>query len=131
MPGAVWERQVVERSARGGHWPPGGPPPGGRGGAGPDRKGAGGTGGPPPGKPGVRTRSADVKVDDLLPPKVEIVRVDKSKLPKVTVKVKANGSAPGQPVTTANYGPAADGLRRDLRVAQVRCLAATAPSPGS
>jgi serine protease Do len=30
--------------------------------------------------------------------------------------------APGQPVTTANYGRAADGLRRDLRVAQVRCL---------
>jgi hypothetical protein len=40
-------------------------------------------------------------------------------------------SAPGQPVTTTNYGPAADGLRRDLRVAQVRCLAATAPSPAS
>jgi hypothetical protein len=30
--------------------------------------------------------------------------------------------APGQPVTTGNYGRAADSLRRDLRVAQVRCL---------
>jgi serine protease Do len=30
--------------------------------------------------------------------------------------------APGQPVTTANYGRAADSLRRDLRVAQMRCL---------
>jgi WD40 repeat protein len=53
----------------------------------------------PSGKEGVRTRSANVKVDDLLPPRVEIVRVDTSKLPKVTVTVKAKGSAPGQPVT--------------------------------
>jgi serine protease Do len=30
--------------------------------------------------------------------------------------------APGEPVTTANYGRAGDSLRRDLRVAQVRCL---------
>ena len=31
-------------------------------------------------------------------------------------------AAPGQPVTPSNYGRAADSLRRDLRVAQVRCL---------
>jgi S1-C subfamily serine protease len=30
--------------------------------------------------------------------------------------------APGQPVTLENYGRVADGLRRDLRVAEVRCL---------
>jgi hypothetical protein len=30
--------------------------------------------------------------------------------------------APGQPVTDENYGRAADSLRRDLRVAEVRCL---------
>ena len=30
--------------------------------------------------------------------------------------------APGQPVTPANYGRAGDSLRRDLRVAQVRCF---------
>ena len=30
--------------------------------------------------------------------------------------------APGQPVTTDNYGRAADGLRRDLSVAEVVCL---------
>jgi hypothetical protein len=33
-----------------------------------------------------------------------------------------NEPAPGQPVTPTNYGRAADSLRRDLRVAQVRCL---------
>lgn len=30
--------------------------------------------------------------------------------------------APGEPITTANYGRAADSLRRDLRVAEARCL---------
>jgi hypothetical protein len=29
---------------------------------------------------------------------------------------------PGQPITPENYGRVADGLRRDLRVAQVVCL---------
>ena len=32
------------------------------------------------------------------------------------------GFAPGQPITTDNYGRAADALRRDLSVAQVVCL---------
>lgn len=31
-------------------------------------------------------------------------------------------AAPGQPVTMENYGRTADSLRRDLRVAEVRCL---------
>ena len=35
---------------------------------------------------------------------------------------KASGFAQGQVITTDNYGRAADGLRRDLRVAQVVCL---------
>ena len=30
--------------------------------------------------------------------------------------------APGEPITTANYGRAGDSLRRDLRVAEMRCL---------
>jgi serine protease Do len=30
--------------------------------------------------------------------------------------------APSEPITTENYGRVADGLRRDLRVAQVVCL---------
>jgi hypothetical protein len=34
----------------------------------------------------------------------------------------AHEPAVGQPITTENYGRAADTLRRDLRVAQVRCL---------
>ena len=33
-----------------------------------------------------------------------------------------SGFAPGQPITTDNYGRAADALRRDLSVAQVVCL---------
>jgi S1-C subfamily serine protease len=33
-----------------------------------------------------------------------------------------SGFAQGQPITTDNYGRVADGLRRDLRVAQVACL---------
>ena len=34
------------------------------------------------------------------------------------------GAAPGEPVTTDNYGRVGDNLRRDLRVAQVVCLMA-------
>lgn len=37
-------------------------------------------------------------------------------------KAKPSGFARGQPITTDNYGRVADGLRRDLRVAQVVCL---------
>ncbi len=33
-----------------------------------------------------------------------------------------SGFAPGQPITTDNYGRAADGLRRQLSIAQVVCL---------
>jgi hypothetical protein len=36
--------------------------------------------------------------------------------------VQPSGFARGQAITTDNYGRAADGLRRDLRVAQVVCL---------
>jgi serine protease Do len=36
-----------------------------------------------------------------------------------------SGFAAGQPIATDNYGRVADGLRRDLRVAQVVCLATT------
>jgi uncharacterized caspase-like protein len=39
-------------------------------------------------------------VDELLPPSVEIVSIDKAKLPAVTLKVKARGSGPSQPVTS-------------------------------
>ncbi|MDB5429127.1 MAG: serine protease [Caulobacter sp.] len=35
---------------------------------------------------------------------------------------RAAGYATGEPITTDNYGRVADGLRRDLRVAQVVCL---------
>ena len=35
---------------------------------------------------------------------------------------KPSGFAPGQPITTENYGRAADGLRRGLSVAEVVCL---------
>jgi S1-C subfamily serine protease len=35
---------------------------------------------------------------------------------------RAAGYAVGEPITTDNYGRVADGLRRDLRVAQVVCL---------
>ncbi len=37
----------------------------------------------------------------------------------------ASGFAAGQPIATDNYGRVADGLRRDLRVAQVVCLSTT------
>lgn len=37
-------------------------------------------------------------------------------------RVSPSGFARGQAITTDNYGRAADGLRRDLRVAQVVCL---------
>jgi WD40 repeat protein len=53
---------------------------------------------PPPKKETGQTRSADLKVDDLLPPTVEIVSIDESKKPTVTIKVKAKRSAAGQPV---------------------------------
>jgi S1-C subfamily serine protease len=38
-------------------------------------------------------------------------------------KVRPAGFAPGQAIAVDNYGRVADGLRRDLRVAQVVCLA--------
>ncbi|RAK57380.1 S1 family peptidase [Phenylobacterium deserti] len=37
--------------------------------------------------------------------------------------VRPGPAGPGQPITPENYGRAADALRRDLRVAQVFCLA--------
>jgi hypothetical protein len=40
----------------------------------------------------------EVKVDELLPPTVTIESVDTTKLPQVTVKVKARAEAPSQPV---------------------------------
>lgn len=42
----------------------------------------------------------------------------------LTSRSRAAGAAVGEPITTENYGRVADALRRDLRVAQVICLAA-------
>jgi WD40 repeat protein len=53
---------------------------------------------PPPKKEATKGRSADVKVDDLLPPTIEIISLDRTKLPVVTLKVKAKGTS--QPVTS-------------------------------
>ncbi|MBA4794090.1 MAG: trypsin-like peptidase domain-containing protein [Phenylobacterium sp.] len=53
----------------------------------------------------------------------------------VLTALTASGRRPanfamGEPVTPENYGRVADNLRRDLRVAQVICLAAEVPGPG-
>jgi hypothetical protein len=41
--------------------------------------------------------------------------------PKASAR-STHETAPGEPITMTNYGRAADSLRRDLRVAEVRCL---------
>ena len=45
-------------------------------------------------------------------------------LPAIRGEQRADEIALGQPVTIENYGRVSDGLRRDLRVAQVVCLSA-------
>jgi WD40 repeat protein len=47
---------------------------------------------------GIKVHKAVGEVDDLLPPKVKLIIIDKSKLPTVTLKVEAEASAKDQPL---------------------------------